>query len=166
MLLYPQVAKARKQTNSPVPAPPLSSKAVSGFLAGGANPREDSLMVMDLVAGLLFGHLPGQDRDRHIDIDQLTANDAVDVVMSISTPVEPRGVVTEREFLDQPALCQEMQRPVNRAVRDRRLLAPHALEDPARSQMPHGILHLGEGRQSLRCQAKSALKHLLRLAPM
>ena len=84
-------------------------------------------MAGDREFGLLFGHVPRHQRDRHVHVDDDAAAGAVDVIVTLDALVEPARLVGERQFLDQAVLGQQVQRAVDGAVGDRRIPAADAL---------------------------------------
>ena len=105
--------------------------------------------------------MPREQRMRNIDIDQRPADRAVDVVVLVHPLVEATGLITEWELEDQPALGEQMQRPVDRAVGDTGVAPSHALEDLTRRQMALGLANLIEHFRPLRGVSESLPGHCI-----
>lgn len=120
-------------------------------LAGGANSGKNGLVTDDGEAGLFGRNLPGKQHFRHINIDQRSADVAVNMIVSIGALVEAAGLVSEWEFEDQPALGKQMQGAVDRPIGDRRIPGVDPLEDFASREMAVSPFDLFKDRCSLRC---------------
>ena len=61
-------------------------------------------MPFDSESGLFLGHLSGQQSARDINVDQLSTDGAVDVVMTIGAAVKTACLIAERKLQDDPVL--------------------------------------------------------------
>lgn len=109
-------------------------------LAGWADSGKDGLVTNDREAGLFGRDLPGEERLRHIDIDELAAGGTANMVMTVGALVEAAGLVAEWEFEDQAAFGEEMERAVDGAVGDRWIAGVDTLKDLAGRQVTIGPL--------------------------
>src|SRR3954470_9984044 len=73
------------------------------------------------------------------------------MIMAIDPPVVATRLIRERQFLDQTALGEQMEGPVNGAIGDFWITSPNALEDLAGCQVAIGLLDCLENRGALRC---------------
>lgn len=107
-------------------------------LAGRADPGKDGLVSDDREAGLFGRNLAREEHLGHIDIDQLAAGIAADMVVTVGALVEAAGLVPEGELEDQAAFGEEMQRAIDGAIGDRRVASVDTLEDLAGRQVTVG----------------------------
>ncbi len=106
-------------------------------------------MTADTESRLVFGHVLCEQRGRHVDIKQDTALGTADMVVSIGALVEAAGLVAEWELQDQPALGEQVQRPVDSSVRDRRITSVDTFEDLPRGEMTVGGTNSFQNRCAL-----------------
>ena len=106
---------------------------------------------------LLRGDVPRDQRDRHVDVEQHPAAQAVHVVVPLDAAVVAARLVGEGQLLDQPVLGQQVQRAVDGAVGDLRIAPAHALEDLAGGQVRLRRLDLVEDHRPLRRLPVAAL---------
>ena len=74
-------------------------------------------------------------RDGHIDVEQHPTCLTMHVVMPFNPPVIPAGLVGESQLLDQAVLRKQVQRAVDRAVPDMRVVTADTLEDLSGCEM-------------------------------
>jgi hypothetical protein len=104
-------------------------------------------------AALLFGDMPGDQRDRDIDIDQQPAPGALDMVVAVDPLIVATRLIGEGQLLNETALGQQVERAVDRAVGDLRIPAADALKDIACRQVTIGHLDRFQNGCPLRCIA-------------
>ncbi len=118
-------------------------------------------MAIDVETALFRRHVQCHQGNRDVDVEKDAALQAMHVVMPLDTPVVPAGLIREREFLDQPMLSEQMQRPIDRAVGDARVAPPHTLENLARGQVALRSAHLVEHFRPLGCVSESWPGHCI-----
>ena len=115
----------------------------------GANPGENGVVVRDREAALLFRHMPGDQRYRHIDIDQEAASRAIDMIVTIDTGIVTARLVCEAELLNLAVPRQQVQRPVDGAVSDARIALAHPFENLTGREVRFRLLHDRENHRPL-----------------
>jgi hypothetical protein len=108
---------------------------------------------------LLRRDVAGDERYRHVDVEQDAALQAVHVIVSFNPAVVAAGLVGERQLLDQPVLSQQMERAIDRSVADVWVAAPHTLKDLSGGQMRLRLADLLEDRRALRRVLESLSWH-------
>ena len=117
------------------------------------------MVTVDIESALLCRDVQCHKGDRDVHVEEYSAFQAVHVVVPFDTPVIAAGLIGEGQLLDQPVLRQQVQRAIDRAVRDARVAPPHALEDLARGQVALRAAHLIEHFRPLRCISESLPWH-------
>jgi hypothetical protein len=97
--------------------------------------------------------------DRDVDVEEHSAFQAMHVIVPFDTRVVPACLIGERQFLEQPVLRQQVQRPIDRAIGDARVAASHALENLAGGQVALRPTHLVEHFRPLGCISESLPGH-------
>ena len=116
-------------------------------------------MAADVETALLRRHMKRHQRDRDVDVEEHAAVQAVHVIVPFDTPVVPARLVRERQLLYQSVFREQVQRPIDRAVRDAGVAPSYALKDLARSQVALRPAYLVEHFRPLRCVSKSLRGH-------
>jgi hypothetical protein len=98
----------------------------------------------------LFGDMAGDQCDRHLDIDEVTARRTEHMIVAISPTIISTCLISKRQFLDQPMLREEVQRAVDRAIGNFRISAANPFEDLASREMPIGCFDLCQNHRPLR----------------
>ncbi len=93
------------------------------------------MVTADVESALFRRDMKRHQGDRDVDVEEHSALQAMHVVVPFDTPVVPACLVRERQFLDQPVLREQVERPVDRAIRDAGIAPSHALENLARGQV-------------------------------
>jgi hypothetical protein len=117
------------------------------------------VVAADIESALLRGHVPGDKSDGNIHIQQHAAFQAVDMVMTVDTPVIAACLVSERQFLNKTMRSEQVERSIHRAVANAGVAPTHTLENLTRGQVPLGLAHLFEDFRSLGCVPESISGH-------
>ena len=86
-------------------------------------------MAVNLESTLLGCHMHGHERDRDIDIKQHAACLAMHVIVPLHPTVVATRLVSKCQFLDQPVLGKQVERPIDRAIPDMWIAAADSLEN-------------------------------------
>jgi hypothetical protein len=116
-------------------------------------------MTVDIESALFRRHVERHQRDRDVDVEEHAAFQAMHVIVPFDTPVVPTCLIRERQLLDQPMFGQQVQRPIDRAVRDAGVAPSYALKDLARGQVALRPAYLVEHFRPLRCVSESFPGH-------
>jgi hypothetical protein len=117
------------------------------------------MVAADVEPALLRRNVKRHQGDRNVDIEEHPALQAVHMIVPFDTPVVAACLIGERQFLDQSVLGEEVQRPVDRAVRDAGVAPSYALENLASGQVALRLPHLIENFSALRCISESLPRH-------
>jgi hypothetical protein len=119
-------------------------------LAIRADALEDSLVTVNLEAGLLFSYLARKNGNRYIDVKESTAHVAMDMVVPIDSTIEATRLITERKLLNESAFREQVKCSINRTVGHARVFSPHTLVDLACGHVAIRAFDLVENHRSLR----------------
>ncbi len=114
-------------------------------------------MPRDAKARLILGDMLREQCCRYIDIDQHTAVGAANVVVPVCTLVKAAGFIPKRKLKDNPALGEQVQRPVDGPVGDRRVTLVNTLEDFAGGEVTVSGPNCLQNRRSLRRHAEATV---------